>query len=417
MSLRKISPRLVTAFAMAALVLAGSIASAPVYAQKAKGPTISKAVAKEMKAAQDALNAKQWDTALAKLSEASSKSGKTPFDQHMINEFQGFAYVRKGNYAEAARELEAGLNSGFLASGEVGTRVKALSQLNYQTKNYSKAVEYGQRAISNGWADEDIYTLVAQAKYVTNDYKGTYKFVNDWVTAQQKRGQTPKEQSLQLMLSSCIKLDDSDCTSNSLEKLVTYYPKTEYWQNLVTTMMRDRGNSERQTLNVFRLAQEVDAIRSGDDYVEMAQLAIEQGLPGEAQSVLETAMSKKLFTEQREIDRAQRLLDSAKKQANDDRGTLASQAKTASANKAGDADVRLGYAYMSYGMNAEAIAAIERGLAKGDVKNLDEAKLMLGVANLKAGNKDAAKKAFAEVKADPKLSRLASLWRLHAASI
>lgn len=415
--MRKISPRLVTAFAMAALIVAGSFASGPVFAQKAKGPTISKAVAKEMKAAQDALNAKQWDTALAKLSEASSKAGKTPFDQHMINEFQGFAYVRKGNYSEAARELEAGLNSGFLAAGEVGTRVKALSQLNYQTKNYSKAVEYGQRAISNGWADEDIYTLVAQAKYVTNDYKGTYKFVNDWVSSQQKRGQTPKEQSLQLMLSSCIKLEDSDCTSNSLEKLVTYYPKTEYWQNLVTTMMRDRGNSERQTLNVFRLAQEVDAIRSGDDYVEMAQLAIEQGLPGEAQSVLQTAMSKKLFKEQREIDRAQRLLDSAKKQASDDRGTLASQAKTASANKVGDADVRLGYAYMSYGMNAEAIAAIERGLAKGDVKNVDEAKLMLGVANLKAGNKDAAKKAFAEVKADPKLSRLASLWRLHAASI
>ncbi|MEZ5475588.1 MAG: tetratricopeptide repeat protein [Steroidobacteraceae bacterium] len=414
MTMRKISPRIVTAFALTAMMFLGSFASAPAFAQKAaKGQSISKAVAKEMKAAQDALNAKQWDTALAKLQEASAKSGKTPFDQHMINEFQGFAYVRKGNYAEAARELEAGLNSGFLDSGEVPTRVKALAQLNYQTKNYAKAIEYGQRAISNGWADEDIYTLVAQAKYVTNDFKGTYKFVNDWVSGQQKRGQTPKEQSLQLMLSSCIKLDDSECTSDSLEKLVTYYPKPEYWQNLLTTLLRDRGNSERQTLNVFRLADDVDAIRGGDDYIEMAQLAMEQGLPGEAQSVLQHAMDKKLFKEQRDLEKAQRLFDSAKKQATDDRATLATQAKGA---KTGDAQVRLGYAYMSYGMYPEAIAAISAGLAKGQVKNVDEANLMLGVANLKAGNKDAAKKAFAEVKTDPKMSRLASLWKLHSAS-
>ena len=158
----------------------------------------------------------------------------------------------------------------------------------------------------------------------------------------------------------------------------------------------------------------MDAIRNGDDYIEMAQLAIEQGLPGEAQAVLQQAFTKKVFKEQREIDRAQRLLDSAKKQASDDRGTLASQAKGA---KSGDAEVRLGFAYMSYGMNAEAIAAIQSGLTKGQVKNVDEANLMLGVANLRAGNKDAAKKAFAEVKTDPKLGRLASLWKLHAASI
>ena len=53
----------------------------------------------------------------------------------------------KGNYAEAAKNLEAGLNSGFLAQEDIPTRVRALSQIAYQTKNYAKAIEYGNRAI------------------------------------------------------------------------------------------------------------------------------------------------------------------------------------------------------------------------------------------------------------------------------
>jgi hypothetical protein len=39
--------------------------------------------------------------------------------------------------------------------------------------------------------------------------------------------------------------------------------------------------------------------------------------------------------------------------------------------------------------------------------------LLLGIAQLKAGNKDEALKAFHAVKGDPKYERLASLWSLH----
>jgi len=39
---------------------------------------------------------------------------------------------------------------------------------------------------------------------------------------------------------------------------------------------------------------------------------------------------------------------------------------------------------------------------------------LLGIAQLKAGHKEEATKAFHEVKGDPSLERLASLWSLHA---
>jgi hypothetical protein len=53
-------------------------------------------------------------------------------------------------------------------------------------------------------------------------------------------------------------------------------------------------------------------------------------------------------------------------------------------------------------------------LTKGGVKSEAEARLLLGIAQLKGGHKDDAVKSFHAVKGDPTLERLANLWSLHA---
>ena len=51
-------------------------------------------IAKEMNAAQKALQATQWQEALKKLDAAEQKSGLTPFDKKTIYDFKGFADVK-----------------------------------------------------------------------------------------------------------------------------------------------------------------------------------------------------------------------------------------------------------------------------------------------------------------------------------
>lgn len=401
----------------ASAVVGGVVAlglSGTALAQGACGPAKPSAkVSKPLKAAQEAMNAKQYQTALSKLAEANAVAGKTAYDQHIINEFQGFAYVRTGQMADAARELEAGLNSGCLPDADKPTRVRALSQIHYQLKNYDKAIDFGSRAIKNGWADADIYTLVGQAKYVKNDFKGSKEFFADWVGDMEKRGQTPKENTLQLLMSSCVKLEDTACTTGALEKLVTSYPKPEYWNNLVFTLLREGNSSDAQLLNIFRLAAGVDVLKSPGHYSEMAQLALEQGLPGEAVAILEQGFAKNVFADQRDKDRNQRLLQTAKTRSAQDKASLADQERSTAANKVGDPDVKVGAAYLSYGQADKAAVAIARGIGKGGVKDLDQANLLLGMAHLKTGNKAEAAKAFKNVKTDPKLTRVARLWLLN----
>jgi tetratricopeptide (TPR) repeat protein len=395
----------------AAAMLSGQPAFA---ADDKKKQTVSKELAKTLKEAQDALAAKKYPEALAKLKDAEGNPKKTPYDEHIINELAGVAYARTNNYPEAAKAFEAEINDGFLDEKEVPGRIKAVAQINYQLKNYDKAIEYGNRAIKGGFADEEMKTLVGQSYYLKGDYKGTLKYYDALIDSQLKAGQTPKDEAMQLALSACVKLNDADCTTKELERLVEYHPKTEYWQQLLYSLRSSPNMSDKSTLQVYRLMSEVDVLKEPNDYTEMAQLAIEQGNPGEAQRILEKGFQKNVFTDPRSKDKNTRLLESAKKAAQTDLASLPKVEKDADASTSGDKNVGVGLAYLGYQQYDKATDQLNKGLTKGSVRNEAEAHLLLGIAQLKSGKKDDAVKSFKAVKGDPNLERLAQLWSLHA---
>jgi len=195
---------------------------------------------------------------------------------------------------------------------------------------------------------------------------------------------------------------------------VAYYPKTEYWQQLLYSMYAAPNRSEKSTLQLYRLMSEVDILKRPEDYNEMAQLAIEQGSPGEAQHILEKAFQRNVFTDARIKDKNTRLLESAKKAAAADLAALPKIEKDADAASTGDKNVGVGLAYLGYQQYDKATDHLSKGLSKGGVRSEPEARLLLGIAQLKAGHKEDAVKSFKAVKGDPDLERIADLWSLHA---
>ena len=376
--------------------------------------TVSKNAAKPLKAAQDAMQAKKYPDAIQHLKEAEGVAGKTPWDEHLINEMYGYVYGHTNDYPNAAKAFEALVNDQYTEPSEIPTDLKVLTQINYQLKNYDKAIDFGQRAIKAGVADENTETIVSQSYYLKNDFKGTIKFVGAQVDDDIKKGHEPKEQTLNLILSSCLKLEDQECTSKALERMVAYYPKPEYWGNLVITLFQAPSMNDKSLLNTYRLANEVDVMKRPDDYTEMAQLAIEQGSPGEAQHVLEKAFQRNVFTDPRSQDKNKRLLASAEKAAQQDQAALAKIASDAETAPTGDKSVGVGLAYLGYQQYDKASDFISKGITKGGLKNEPEAHLLLGIAQLKSGKKEEAVKSFKAVKGDPNLERIANLWSLHA---
>ncbi len=405
----------------AALVLGAGMTLtvvSPAWSQQSSGPQVSRAAAKQLKAAQDAMKARKYSEALAKLREVQAVPGKTAYDQYLADEMLGFISVSTKNFPEAARALEAGLNSGFLPQAEVPKRVVALAQVNYQLKNYPKALEYGNRAVKGGYAQDALYTLMAQAYYLKGEYRTTQRFVESYVDSLTRRGQTPKEQYLQLINSSCMKINDTDCVTRTLERLVTFHPKPEYWQNLVSSMFQAKDQTDKNLLHVYRLANEVDILKRADDFTEMAQLAQEEGSFGEAERVLLKGFERKVFTDERAVNKNKRLLAVIMTNVAQDKASLPKEAQQAAASKNGDEDVSVGLAFLSYKQYPQAIAAFQRGLTKPlanpTSRSVPEVRLLLGIAQLESGDKDSAVKTFKSVKGDAKFERLANLWSLHA---
>lgn len=62
------------------------------------------------------------------------------------------------------------------------------------------------------------------------------------------------------------------------------------------------------------------------------------------------------------------------------------------------------------GQYDKGVGFIQQGIAKGGLKQPDEAKLRLGAAQVKAGRKDDAIKTFESVKAGGGLSDVAKVW-------
>jgi len=372
---------------------------------------VSPAVAKPLQAAQNASKARKWAECLSNLKTADGTAGKTAYDSFIINELTAFCALSSNDVATATRAYEENLASPF-AADKIAQRTRDLAKIYFNARDYKKTVEVGRGAIDKGYGDPDTYLVVAQSYYQMNDFRNSREFVGNWIKDQEKRGQRPRENAIQIYVTACMRLKDEACTAAGFEKLVTYYPNPAGWANLMQSLFEARN--EAAAFNAYRLATDVGAMRRADDYTEMAQRAIEKGLPGEAQKTLEAAFAAKVFTEKRDIDRNQRLLNSAKERAAADRASLAKQDRDAAANKSADADIRVGQAFMSYGQYPQAVAALQRGIAKGTATDPAEAQLVLGIAHLRGGNKAEAAKALRSVKGDQDMQRIAKLWSLRA---
>jgi hypothetical protein len=396
---------------MAALAAAGLVgitggALAPTAAVAAEGQKLSAKIIKPLKAAQEAMNAKNWEQAMAMLKEAQAVEPKTPYDSFMVDELGWYAMLQTKDYAGAAAALERAVNSGFVPPADLTQRLKALAQLNYQVQNYPKAVEFGNKYLEQSPGDRDIAVLVAQSYYLQKDYAAARAAVQKLTAA----SGTPSEQLLLIALRSNFELKDRAGTLEALQILVRYYPQPKYWEDLLTNQLYEtKGDRELRTL--YRLMEQTNTLDKAEEYSEMASVLITGGFPGEAQQILERGMSANIFSGDGK-SRAQSDLDKARAGAAMDRKDLPGAEKALATAKTGNEMVATGKLYFSVGDYAKAADAITKGLAKGGVTDTDDANSLLGIALTRAGKLAEARPAFSAVK-DAKYAVVTRLWLLY----
>ena len=248
--------------------------------------------------------------------------------------------------------------------------------------------------------------------YLQEDYTGAVKELMAQVEAEEKAKRVPSFDLLHLIISCHLKTKNTDGYTQILERMVTYYPKKEYWGDLLYRVVGKPTFAERLRLDWYRLLFATDNLEDPDQFMEMAELALFAGLPHEAKKVVDAGFAANVLGTGKNVAKHKPLRDKVNKQAAEDAKSLDAGDAALKAAKNGIGMVNTGYNYVVNGQFEKGIALIEQGIAKGGLKAPEEAKLHLGMAYLQSGNRAKAEEIFNTIQGKDGTADLARYWLL-----
>lgn len=376
---------------------------------------LSPEVGTPLQAAQALMKAQKYKDALARIDEADKVSGKSDYEAQVISRMRGTVDVQLGDADGAARAFGVVLAGKDVPADEQQKIMQALAAVYFRAKDYPTAVSWVERYEKAGGSDATMQQLHAQALYLSGDYAAAAKLLDAQLQAADKAGRPASEDSLKLLGSCYANLKDDARYADVLARLIELDPKKEYWSDLLSRVQRQPGMGDRQMLDVYRLMQALGLLTQASDYMEMAQLSIQAGYPGEAQKIIAAGYAAKLLGSGPDAERHKRLDDMARRKAADDqKGGSADPAKDAALDA--NTLVNEGFNEVLNGRYDSGIPRMEKAIAKGGLKYPQDAQLHLGLAYLYAGRKAEALRTLKPLadSGNEGAARLARLWTLQA---
>lgn len=355
-----------------------------------------------------AKNAAELQTRIA---QADALPNKTPYETYVLTRVKMVHASLSGNEAGIAQYADEVVKSGFEPKESQAQLVLAIADVHYKAKNYPAAIEQIKRYESLGGNMTQARPLMARAMYLSKDYTGAKTQLQQLISESEAAGKAPSQEDLKLMLSAAYESKDNAAYETTVQKMVTHYPSDEMWSEVIrTAVIRKPGFDQNNYLPVLRL--EFAALKTlrEEDYVDLAESALRDGFPTEAKNALDAGYAAGVLGKGANAKAHNALRAKADKGAADDAKNIASGEASAAKSKNGAGLVNLGWAYSTMGQHDKGIGFIQQGIAKGGLKQPDEAKLRLGAAQAKAGRKDEAIKTFESVKAGGGLADVARVW-------
>ena len=397
---------------LAFTVVVGAAAVSSAYAQEAVRPEIGK----PLQAASALLKSNKFKDALAKIREVDSVPNKTANETYLIESMRGSAASGAGDNETIIKSFESVIASGKAPAATQLKVIEALAGAHYRARDYAATNKWATRYLRDGGGNSQIRTLLIQSYFQSGDFANSAKESLIDIQADEKAGRTPSEEKLQLLANSYLRQKNSNGYIATIEKLLNYYPKKSLWADVISRLQRKSGFSDRLALDVYRLQLATGNLTATNDYMEMSQLALQAGFPGEAKKVVDEGYANGALGKGTDVDRQKRLRDLVEKRVAENQKIITGSADEAAGNAAkdGNALVNLGYNLFTSGQVTKGIGLMEAGIKKGELKRPDDAKLRLGTALIQSGQKAKGAQVLKSVQGTDGAHDLANLWVIFA---
>ena len=365
--------------AAAAVVIGGVMLGATAVSAQT---SVSSAVGRPLQEARQLADSGRYKEAMARLDTAAG-AAKTPAENNIVNQMKQYVAVKSG---DASIGGALGAKAKFAADAGAGRWRDVIA---------------GSVALKKTNAlDAQSMLVVAQAYYKLSDARGCMSYIRNNLGAG-----AGGESGLQLLQRCAYDARDEVAERAALEQLVARTGKPEYWGSLLKLAERSRGLKDQNTLDLYRLKSLTGNLKTPDDVITYAQIALVRRVPAEAITVVNKGIADKMLPASDRTNRLLKLATDRNAEAN------ANAAKLRAGN--GDALVELGQQEVAAGKAKEAIVTIQSGIAKKP-SSMTDAQIRLGTAYLADGQKAVALSTFNTVKGNPADEIVAKLYATYA---
>ena len=357
-------------------------------AAEAQQETVRKDMAKLLdgKVIGPLIDAKKYGEVNAMLDQADAMPNKNAYEQYFINRMRLAVALGQQDRPNLIKYLEAALASGRLDKTEQTKFTQALAGYYQEEKNWPKTIEnlqkYGE--LSN---DPKVPRQIMAIRFESGDYKGVQADLLKKLDNGIKTNQPMTREELHMLADASNRLKDKNNYLVALEGLVRWHPRDRYWSDMLYRTRGKENYNIRFSSDIVRLQKVATTKMEEQDYIELAEVDQLEGQFIEGKAVLDAGIANGAVTQNAKVKKLKGELDKA---AADDMKNIASTETSARKAKNGTGLVNLGYAFVTMGQYDKGLGLIQEGIAKGGLKNADDAKLRLGYSYAMAGKKEEA---------------------------
>ena len=372
-------------------------------------PALRNKVYEKLAAAQEAAEAKDLNGAASILDDMISAGGKNELNSYElanVYNLYAFIYYSREDYAKALTAYEKVVAQPDIPLAmEINTKY-TIAQLYFVQEQWQKGIN----ALLQWFAvtekpNASAYVLLSQGYYQTKDYDKALLNVKKAIDMYQAADKVPKEQWYNLARFLYFEKNDVNNTVATLEELLKYYPKKDYWVQL--SHMYGEQKKDNLQLAAMDTAYVQNMLDKGTEQVTMAYLYLNAEVPYKAGTVMAKGLKNKSIEP---TSKNYEIAASAWRQAQELDKAIVDMEQAAAKSDDGELYARLGNIYLDSDMNAKAIVAINKGLSRGGVKRPDNARLVLGMAYFNEKKYDKAREAFKAAGRDERSAKYASQW-------
>ncbi len=367
-------------------------------------------VGKPLEKAEALARQRQFPAAMAQVDIAEAARDKTPNEIFVITELRASIAQQSGDYKGAIAADDALIRSGRVGLAEQQKLLMAEASSAYQLRDYPQTIAAIERYTKAGGNLPAMQQLLIQCYYLQRDYTQASVAQSQQIEAEIRARQVPPEAQLQLLANCQLQSNDQAGLTRTMVRLVTYYPKPDYWAQLMHGLRANPNVPDRLQYDIDRLRLEVGLLTTMPDYMDMTELAVQAGLPAQALSVIDRGFASGVLGHDAQAAREARLKALVEKTIADKKASIASDEAAARTMKTGDALLDVGYSYVDLGQYQKGIAVMKDAIARGGLVAPEDATLHLGLAYLAAGDKPGAIGTLQQVSGSDGAADLAHLW-------